>query len=195
MTNNIISCICSSADKEQTETFLEEILRRTNILVVIAETEESVMTSDIVIYVHSSNCINDEKVSRLLKTAYYVNKAFIPVIIGGNAVTNTYLKSRYNGPNLRTEFLILNSDANKNEFYSQLYAVSGKVLIGDAYGKDIIFEVDLDCQVYKDNELFAEIKQKSETPQYIRCLPTTQKLRFQSTQYKELSVEKKINFH
>jgi len=193
MNSKIVSCICSINDTEQVQDFLNDILCRSNILVSIVDKEDAVISSDIIIYVHSSNCISDTSVLNLLTVASHVNKTFIPIILGGNTVSNTYLKSRYSGPNLRTDFLCLNSHTSYNEFYEKIYAFSGLSMTGDAYGIDVIFKVDLDCKVYKDNVCIAELK-NDENGQSIRCFPSTQVLHFQSTKYKELAIDKKINF-
>lgn len=194
MSYNLISCICSYKDIDKVHDFLDDIYSRSSLSIRISDTEDSVISSDVILYVHSANCLNDETVSSFLRIAYNVNKTFIPFILGGNAITNSYLRGRYDGPNLRTDFIFLNNKENLNEFYSRLYSITGKELIGDAYGIDVIFDVDLDCKVFKNGTTVAELKADSDVSQYIRCFPTAETLRFQSIRYPELSIEKKFNF-
>ena len=185
-----ICCICSVEATPQVQEMLNLIRRYTKVNVILITSSESFVGFDVVFFVLSKDALADEKVLHYIKEASGLNKTFIPVIIGGNFFTNWLLKKRYHGPDLRTSFLSLNKEDDMFAFMRQLASFGGSKILGDAYGIDAEFNVDLDCKVLRNDEFIAESNNSNFI--WITLFKGIHKLIFQSKKYPDLSTEVKL---
>ena len=185
-----ICCISSIEVTSQVQEMLNLIRKHTKVNTILITPSESIMDFDVVIFVLSKDALSDEFVLNNLKEASDLNKTFVPVILGGNFFTNWLLKKRYQGPDLRTPFLSLTKEDDMFAFMQQLASLGGSKILGDAYGIEAEFNVDLDCNVLRNNEFIAE----SNTSKSIKVTlyKGKHKLIFQSKKYPDLSTELKI---
>ena len=185
-----ICCICSVEDTSQVQEMLNLIRRYTKVNVILITSSESIVDFDVMVFVLSKDALADEKVLQYIKEASDLNKTFIPVIIGGSFFTNWLLKKRYHGPDLRTPFLSLNKEDDMFVFMQQLASFGGSKILGDAYGIDAEFNVDLDCKVLRNDEFIAESNNSNLIK--ITLFKGIHRLIFQSKKYPDLSTEVKL---
>jgi len=158
-----ICCISSKKDWQESIKLCKFIYDKTGISISVLNSMDSVVNYDVVIYVHSKNSAEDGQIQKWLKEASDLNKMFVPVIIGGNVISNKYLAYKYNGPNLRTDFISLCGDNQKFDFLDTLASLSGACLQGDVIGAKVNLVSDLDAKVYRDNKYIAELKANCST--------------------------------
>lgn len=185
-----ICCICSIEATSQVQEMLNLIRRYTKVNTILITPSESIVDFDVVIFVLSKDALSDEFVLNNIKFASDLNKTFVPVIIGGNFFTNWLLKKRYQGPDLRTPFLSLKKDDDMFAFIQQLASFGGSKILGDAYGIDVEFNVDLDCKVLRNDVFIAESNPSKLVK--ITLYKGNHRLIFQSKKYPDLSTEVKI---
>jgi len=151
---------------------------------------ESVIDYEVVIFVLSKDAMQDAIVTKSLKEASDLNKLFLPVILGGNLFSNWLLKKSYKGPDLRTSILSLRKDEDMRTFMQQIASYGGSKILGDVYGAKVEFDVDLDCNILRDNSIIAE--GVSTTNLHITLYKGIHKLVFQSKKYPDLTTEIKV---
>lgn len=182
-----ICCICSKDMTSNTENLLSLVRDYTKVNIILMSSSESIADFEVVVFVLSTESIEDEQVKMWVKEASDLNKTFIPVIIGGNFFTNWLLQRRYKGPNLRTSFLTLRKENNVSTFLKQLAGYGGSKVHGDVYGTEVEFHTDLDCKVYRNNEIIAESNTSCITK--ILLYKGTHRLTFQSKKYPDLTTD------
>lgn len=185
-----ICCVCSQDISSQTEELLLMIREYTKNKITLISPSESIADFEVVVFVLSKESRHDESVALQLKEASDLNKTFIPVILGGNWFTTWLLKRKYKGPDLRSPFLSLNKDKHMYSFMQQLASSGGSKILGDVYGCEVVFNVDLDCKVFRDDEVIAETGNSHSLK--ITLYKGQHKLKFQSTDYPELVTDIKI---
>jgi len=159
-----ICCISSKKDWHDTMQLCKRVKDKTGIEFSILSSTDAIIDYDTVIYIHSKNAVEDAQVEKWLKEASDLNKTFIPVIIGGNWLSNKLDILKYKGPNLRSQFLQLRKDEEFLELCNTLTSFSGKMLAGDAYGATVDFLFDIDTKIIKDGSVIAEIQANTKTP-------------------------------
>lgn len=162
--NKSICCISSKRDWHLGYQLCKRVKDKTGIEITVLNSSDTTVDFDIVVYIHSKNAIEDSRVLKWLKEASDLNKTFIPVIIGGNWLSNKLEILKYKGPNLRSSFLQLRKDVDYYQLFNYLTSYVGKGLIGDAYGATVDFLFDVDCKILKDNIIIAEIPANIKTP-------------------------------
>ena len=130
----------------KTEDLLDVVRNYTKVNIILMSHSESIADFEVAVFVLSKESLEDEQVGKWLKEASDLNKTFIPVILGGNFITNWLLQRRYKGPNLRTSFLTLRKENNMSTFLKQLAGYGGSKVHGDVYGTEVEFHDDLDCK-------------------------------------------------
>ena len=164
MATKSICCISSKRDWQDSLQLCKRVKDKTGIIISVLNSSDSTVDFDAVLYIHSKSAIEDSQVSKWLKEASDLNKTFIPVIIGGNIISNKFLIFKYRGPNLRSSFLQLRKDDDYLELCKTLTAYVGKILSGDAYGATVNFVFDVDCKIVKDGMVIAEVLADAVTP-------------------------------
>ena len=164
MATKSICCISSKRDWQDSLQLCKRVKDKTGIIISVLNSSDSTVDFDAVLYIHSKSAIEDSQVSKWLKEASDLNKTFIPVIIGGNIISNKFLIFKYRGPNLRSSFLQLRKDDDYLELCKNLTSFVGKILSGDAYGATVNFVFDVDCKIIKDGIVIAEVLADAVTP-------------------------------
>lgn len=162
--NKSICCISSKRDWHLGYQLCKRVKDKTGIEITVLNSSDTTVDFDVVVYIHTKNAIEDPQLLNWLKEACDLNKTFIPVIIGGNWLSNKLEILKYKGPNLRSSFLQLRKDEDYYELCNYLTSFVGKELIGDAYGATVDFLFDVDCKILKDNIIIAEIPANIKTP-------------------------------
>ena len=84
-------CISSKKDWQDSLQLCKRVKDKTGIIISVLNSSDSTVDFDAVLYIHSKSAIEDSQVSKWLKEASDLNKTFIPVIIGGNIISNKFL--------------------------------------------------------------------------------------------------------
>ena len=108
--NKSICCISSKKDWHIGYQLCNRVKDKTGIQITVLNSSDTTVDFDIVVYIHTKNAIEDPQILKWLKEASDLNKTFIPVIIGGNWLSNKLEIIKYKGPNLRSSFLQLRKD-------------------------------------------------------------------------------------
>ena len=162
--NKSICCISSKRDWHLGYQLCKRVKDKTGIEITVLNSSDTTVDFDVVVYIHTKNAIEDPQILNWLKEASDLNKTFIPVIIGGNWLSNKLEILKYKGPNLRSSFLQLRKDEDYYELCNYLTSFVGKELIGDAYGAIVDFVFDVDCKILKDKVVIAEVPANIKTP-------------------------------
>ena len=162
--NKSICCISSKKEWQECNQLCALVKDKTGITVSALTSLSSTVDYDVVVYIHSKYATEDAQVAKWLKEASDLNKTFVPVILGGNVLSNKILIYKYKGPNLRSSFLQLRKDDDFFELCKSLTSYVGKELSGDAYGAIVNFVFDVDCKIIKDGTVIAEVLADRVTP-------------------------------
>ena len=151
-------CISSKKDWQDSLQLSKRVKEMIGINISVLNSSDTTIDYDVVIYIHSKHAIADLQVLKWLKEASDLNKTFIPVIIGGNIISNKYLEFKYNGPNLRTVFIHLSNNNDRFEFMDRLASIAGLSLNGDVVGATVSLESDVKAKVYRNSEHIADLE-------------------------------------
>ena len=183
-------CISSKKDWQDSLQLSKRVKEMIGINISVLNSSDTTIDYDVVIYIHSKHAIADLQVLKWLKEASDLNKTFIPVIIGGNIISNKYLEFRYNGPNLRTVFIHLSNNNDRYEFMDRLASIAGLSLNGDVVGATVSLESDVKAKVYRNSEHIADLE--ANEPFYINLYLGEHTLDFKCASDASLSCQKKI---
>ena len=183
-------CISSKKDWQDSLQLSKRVKEMIGINISVLNSSDTTIDYDVVIYIHSKHAIADLQVLKWLKEASDLNKTFIPVIIGGNIISNKYLEFKYNGPNLRTVFIHLSNNNDRFEFMDRLASIAGLSLNGDVVGATVSLESDVKAKVYRNSEHIADLE--ANEPFYINLYLGEHTLDFKCASDASLSCQKKI---
>ena len=151
-------CISSKKDWQDSLQLCKRVKEKIGINISVLNSSDTTIYYDVVIYIHSKHAIGDLQVLKWLKEASDLNKTFIPVIIGGNVISNKYLEFKYNGPSLRTVFIHLSNNKDRFEFMDRLASIAGLSLKGDVVGATVSLKSDVTAKVYRNSEHIADLE-------------------------------------
>ncbi len=105
-------------------------------------------------------------------------------------LSNWILKKVYKGPNLRKPFLTLRKDNHMFAFMQQIAGLGGACIMGDAYGAEVEFIVDLPCKVFRGEDEVGKCESSNSIK--LRLFKGSHELKFQSIKYPELTTDVKL---
>ena len=89
--NKSICCISSKKEWQECNQLCALVKDKTGITVSALTSLSSTVDYDVVVYIHSKYATEDAQVAKWLKEASDLNKTFVPVLLGGNVLSNKIL--------------------------------------------------------------------------------------------------------
>ena len=167
------------------ELIINKIYQCLNINIIRLGEEDSVLDYDVILYIHTKEANNDKNIQRQLKEGSDLNKTFLPIVMKTGWFSAWCLKHKYVGPDLRRRFYQWRKQEDRYLVHKEISNLAGCKVSGDAYGQKVLCKADLDCYIYRNDEIIAE--QRNGKFVYIILYKGKHHLKFQSVKYPELT--------